>query len=81
MIKVKAFPGPVTNLKHNTQPNITEKPDRFVIQCGANNFYSEDTPEKIASAIIQLGKIVKTEKKDGVISGICRRIDRFNEKP
>ena len=30
--------------------------------------------------IIQPGKVVKTEKNDFIISGICPRRDRFNQK-
>ena len=80
-IEVQAFPGATTNcLKHHIQPSILKKPDRFVIYCGINNLNSEDTPEKIANDIIQLGKFVKTEINDVAISGNCPRRDRFNQK-
>ena len=45
-----------------------------------NSLNSEDTPEKIANDVIHLGKVVKTEKSNVVISGICPRRDRFNQK-
>ena len=59
-----AFPGVTTNfLKHHIQLSIPKKLDRFVIHCGTNNLNFDDAPEKIANNIIQLGKVVKTEKK------------------
>ena len=79
-IAVKASPEATTIcLKHNIQPSILKEPERFVIRCGTNNSHSEDTPKKIAN-IIQLGKVVKTEKNNVVISGICPCRDRFNQK-
>ena len=50
-----------------------------MIHCGTNDSVSENTPEKIANDIIQLGKFAKMEKNDVVISGICPRRDRFNQ--
>ena len=51
-----------------------------MIHCGTNNLNSDDRPEKIANDIIQLGTIIKMKKNDVVISGICPRRDRFNQK-
>ena len=48
-------------LKHHIQPSIPKKPGRFVIQCNTNDLTSDDTREKTANDIIQLGKVVKTE--------------------
>ena len=80
-IAVKASPEATTIcLKHNIQPSILTEPERSEIRCGTNNSHSEDTPKKFANDIIQLGKVVKTEKNNVVISGICPRRDRFNQK-
>ena len=81
-IEVKSFLGATTDcLKHHIQPSIPKKPDRFVIHCSTNNLNSDDTPKKIVNDIIQLGEVIKTEKKnDAVVSGICPRKDRFNQK-
>ena len=74
--EVKAFPRATTNcLKHHIQPSIPKKPDRFVIHCSTNNLNSEDTPEKIANDIIQLGKVVKMEKNNVATCGVCPRRD------
>ena len=79
LVEVKPFPGATTScLKHNIQPSILKKPDRFVTYCGTNNFNSEDTPEKIANDIIQPRKVGKTKKNDAVVSYPHR--DRFNQK-
>ena len=81
MREVKAFPRATTKcLKHYIQTIILKKPDRFLVHCDANNLNSHDTPEKIANDILQLGKVVKTEKNDVVASGICQRRNCFNQK-
>ena len=52
-----------------------------MIHCGTNNLNSDDTPEKIANDIIQLGTLVKMEKKNDVlVSGICPCRGHFNQK-
>ena len=51
-----------------------------MIHCGTNNLNSDDTHEKVSSDINHLGKVVKTEKDDAAVSGICPRRDRFNQK-
>ena len=44
-----------------------------MIHCGTNNLNSDDTSAKIPNDIIQLAKVVKTEKNDVVVFGICSR--------
>ena len=54
--------------------------DVVILHVGTNNLKNNQTPESLASNIIEVGKSLCTAHNDVIISGICHRNDEKDQK-
>ena len=80
-VQVKAFHGAsIEDMKHYIIPTKEEEPNVVILHVGTNNLKNNQTPESLASNIIEVGKSLCTAHNDVIISGICHRNDEKDKK-
>ena len=80
-VQVKTFHGAsIEDMKHYIIPTKEEEPNVVILHVGTNNLKNNQTPESLASNIIEVGKSLCTAHNDVIISGICHRNDEKDQK-
>ena len=57
-------------------PTIKWNPGKIILRCGTNDLRSKVTPKDIAEKIAELGKSMKTNANEVIISGLVPRGDQ-----
>ena len=78
---IKSFPGATTkDMRYYIKPSMARKLDTIVLHTGTNGLENNKTPSNIASEIIQLAKIIKTNGIEVAVSSLIPRGDKLSEK-
>ena len=78
-VQVKAFHGAsIEDMKHYIIPTKEEEPNVVILHAGTNNLKNNQTPESVASDIIDVS--LCTAHNDVIISGIFHRNDEKDQK-
>ena len=67
-------------MRYYIKPSMARKLDTIVLHTGTNGLENNKTPSNIASEIIQLAKIIKTNGIEVAVSSLIPRGDKLSEK-
>ena len=81
-IVVKCFPGAtVKEMRSYVEPSINRKPNTIILHCGTNDLRLKDKTEvEISKEIIDVAKLIQSNKIDVIVSGLIARGDELDEK-
>ena len=76
---IKSFSGANTDaMEHYVKPTMKYENDLLILHFGTNDLRSEKSADDIANGIINIGKSMKTENNEIMISSIIPRADNEN---
>ena len=80
-IKVQSYSGAtVDHMNSHAIPTMQRNPKKIILHCGTNDIRSSQSPEEIATEILDLASAMKTSKNTIYVSSLVQRGDQWNGK-